>query len=65
MTKSKKTYEERFPYAVVDEETPYVVARYETQAQAEFHIDQLHKYGGTVMRQKVERGGYGIDGPQG
>lgn len=59
-------WEKDNPYAVVDEESnpPVVVARYERLAQAEFHISHLAAHGGAVLREKVERGGYGIDGPE-
>jgi hypothetical protein len=54
-----------FPFKVVDEESspPHVVADYAELEQAEFHIEWLHKAGGYVLRAKVDRGGYGIDGP--
>lgn len=61
------TYETDNPYAVVDEECdpPVVVIRYDTLAITEWFIAYLAKHGGTVTREKVERGGYGIDGPCG
>ena len=54
------------PFAVVDVENnpPVVIARYERLDQAEWHIGHLKDHGGTVLRKKVERGGYGIDGPE-
>lgn len=59
-------WEKDNPFAVVDEESnpAYVVARYERLELAEFHITHLHGHGGSVLRAKVERGGYGIDGPE-
>jgi hypothetical protein len=53
------------PYAVVDEECDpsWVVIRYDTLAKAEKYLAYLAKHGGTALRAKVERGGYGIDGP--
>ena len=54
-----------WPFKVIDEETdpPVMVCSYDTLEKAEFFIDHLRKHGGTVTRAKVDRGGYGIDGP--
>jgi hypothetical protein len=61
------SYETDNPWAVVDEESdpPTVVARYHHREGAEFHLNLLLKRGGTAAREKVLRGGYGIDGPEG
>lgn len=60
------TYEKDKPFAIVDEESnpPVVIARYARLEQAEFHIGHLAATGGKYLRDKVERGGYGIDGPE-
>ena len=60
------SYETDNPYAIVDEESdpPWVVVRYDTRAKAEKYLAYLAKHGGTYLREKVERGGYGIDGPE-
>jgi hypothetical protein len=54
-----------FPFKLVDTETdpPYEVASYWRKAQAEFHRDHLRRHGGTYIRAKVDRGGYGINEP--
>lgn len=61
------TWEQDNPWAIVDEECdqPVVVARYPHRKGAEFHLDLLLKRGGTAAKEKVLRGGYGIDGPEG
>jgi len=61
------TWEKDNPFAIVDEESNpmgVVVARYARLDQAEFHIGWLRDHGGAWLRAKVERGGYGIDGPE-
>lgn len=54
------------PVAVVDEESspPVIVTRYATVPDAEWFIGYLAQHGGTAIRAKVERGGYGIDAPE-
>lgn len=54
------------PVTVVDEESnpPRVVARYPKVELAEWHIANLAEHGGAEERDKVERGGYGIDAPE-
>ncbi len=61
------SYEEDFPVAVIDIECNpnYVVIRYATVKQAEWFIGQLASHGGTTARDKVARGGYAIDAPEG
>lgn len=55
------------PVAVVDEEAdpPVIVTRYQQVAQAEWFLGYLREHGGSVLRDKVDRGGYGIDAPEG
>ena len=57
------SWEESYPVAVVDEESdpPTVVLRYAEVSQAEWYLGHLRDHGGTVLREKVNRGGYGID----
>jgi len=60
------SWETSNPYAVVDVEEGLgrIVVRYETRAKAEWYLTYLARTGGSVLRAKVERGGYGIDGPE-
>lgn len=61
------SWETANPVAVVDEESvpPVVVTRYPDVKQAEWFIGYLGEHGGTAIRAKVDRGGYGIDAPEG
>jgi len=60
-----RSWEACNPYAIVDEEDGgTVVARYTRLDLAEFHIGHLRDHGGTWLHAKVNRGGYGIDGPE-
>jgi hypothetical protein len=60
------TWEQENPVAVVDVECdpPVVVTRYKTPGEAEWFLGYLAEHGGRASREKVERGGYGIDGPE-
>jgi hypothetical protein len=60
------TWESANPVAVVDEESnpPVVVIRYPTVSDAEWYLGYLHDHGGTYLREKIARGGYGIDAPE-
>ena len=57
------SYEADNPFAVVDNECspPYTVTRYARVEQAVWYLRYLADHGGTVLRAKVERGGYSID----
>lgn len=63
----KGDYEKMWPVAVVDEEMPggYVVTRCKDVAEAEWYLGYLAEHGGSATRAKIERGGYGIDAPEG
>jgi hypothetical protein len=52
--------------AVVDIECEpnCVVTRYTRPEQAEWFLGYLSEHGGSVLRAKVERGGYSIDVPE-
>lgn len=52
--------------AVTDTETdpPVVVLRYDKPEQAEWYLGWLREHGGTQARDKIDRGGYGIDVPE-
>lgn len=60
------SWETENPVAVVDVETnpPVVVTRYQGTAQAEWFLGYLREHGGQVLREKVDRGGYGIGAPE-
>lgn len=60
------TWEQENPVAVVDEECdpPVVVIRYKTPEDAAWYLGYLSEHGGSAIRAKVARGGYGIDAPE-
>lgn len=60
------SYEKDWPVAVVDIECDpsYVVIRYARLEQAEWYTTYLGDHGGSVIRAKVERGGYAINVPE-
>lgn len=60
------SWETENPVAVVDVETnpPVIVTRYQETAQAEWFLGYLREHGGQVLREKADRGGYGIDAPE-
>jgi hypothetical protein len=60
------SWEEANPVAVVDTECSpaRVVTRYASAEQAEWFLTYLRDHGGSVLRSKVERGGYAIDVPE-
>lgn len=60
------SWEQVYPVAVVDEESRpvWTVTRCKTVGEAEWFIGYLHDHGGQAAREKIERGGYGIDAPE-